>query len=263
MTLRTSIYILLFLGIGSTANAQKLPNIQGNSLRAPKDVKIDGKATEWADKFQAYNHATDIFYTMANDDDNLYLVVQATDPSIISRIVSKGITFSIQHRSTKENGSQTDITYPVSKTPPYFGLNRKQYALKDTSLKAADSVKRRYNKMIDDSLKFIGVNGIPGVDTLISVYNRSGIRVRAQFDNKRVYTCEFSIKLKLLNISVSDKSNITYKILINGYKQSPITISPPSNPTPDQLAAFERQQQLINQLTAPTYFLGQYTLTKN
>src|ERR1022692_4097643 len=162
MILKISSYILLYLGIWTTANAQKLPNIQENSLRAPEGIKIDGNATEWGNKFQAYNHATDIFYTIANDDDNIYLFVQATDPDIISRITSRGITFSIQHGASKEDKNQADITYPVSKTPPYFGLKRKKYEVNDTSIKVADSVARHYNKMIDDSCKFIGVNGIAG-----------------------------------------------------------------------------------------------------
>jgi hypothetical protein len=262
MKLKIPLYTLLYLGISVTTQAQKLPNIQENSLRAPVDIRIDGKASEWGNKFQAYNHATDIFYTLANDDDNLYLVVQVADPNIISRITSRGITFSIQHGASKEDKNQANITYPVSKTPPYFGLNRKKYELIDTSIKAADSVMRRYNKMIDDSCKFIGINGIAGIDTLISVYNRDGIKARGQFNNKKVFTCELSIKLKLINASVNDNANLTYKISINGYKTAPITISPPSNPTPDQQAAFERQQQLINKLIAPTYLQGEYKLIK-
>ena len=58
------------------ANAQKLPNVQQASLRAPENVKVDGKPTEWGDKLQAYNKATDVFYTIANDYNNLYLIIQ-------------------------------------------------------------------------------------------------------------------------------------------------------------------------------------------
>ena len=49
---------ILFAVITFTATAQKLPNVQATSLRAPANIKIDGKATEWNDKFQAYNHST-------------------------------------------------------------------------------------------------------------------------------------------------------------------------------------------------------------
>src|SRR5471030_539366 len=52
--------------------AKKLPDIQPTDLYAPSNIKIDGKTTEWEDKFQAYNRATDVFYTVANDNNNFY-----------------------------------------------------------------------------------------------------------------------------------------------------------------------------------------------
>jgi len=64
--------IICFLMIGFFANAQKLPEVQTVNLRAPAGIKIDGKPTEWDSKFQAYNKSTNAFYTIANDDDNLY-----------------------------------------------------------------------------------------------------------------------------------------------------------------------------------------------
>lgn len=87
--------IILTVIISFAANAQKLPTVQKSSLRAPSNIKIDGETTEWGDKFQAYNTATDIFYTMANDDRGLYLVVQSGDPKIIQRLTG-GITLTIQ-----------------------------------------------------------------------------------------------------------------------------------------------------------------------
>ena len=69
--------LVLLLLINFSASAQK-DKIQKNNFRAPINVKIDGKLNEWGDKLQAYNTSTDIFYTISNDDDNLYLAVAAT-----------------------------------------------------------------------------------------------------------------------------------------------------------------------------------------
>ena len=186
-----------------------MPNRQQNSLRAPLAVKVDGNPREWGGYFQAYNHATDIFYTLANDDENLYLLVQVTGPTIISRVMGRGLTLSIQKGRLKNDKNKVSITYPVTKTTLYFGLNRKKNADEDTSVKALNSVMRHHNKMIDDSCKLIPVDGIPGVDTLVSVYNRDGIKAKGQFDSRKVFTCEFSIKLKLLNISADNAAKIT------------------------------------------------------
>ena len=62
---------LLVSTISLVVHAQKLPNKQEISFQAPTNIKIDGKASEWNNQFLAYNNATDIYYTIANDDKNL------------------------------------------------------------------------------------------------------------------------------------------------------------------------------------------------
>lgn len=53
----STFFLLLFSLIVS---AQKLPNIQKESVRAPDNVKVDGKPIEWGNKLKAYNNATEI-----------------------------------------------------------------------------------------------------------------------------------------------------------------------------------------------------------
>ena len=50
---------------------QKLNNIQKDSFYAPTGVRIDGNTAEWEDKYQAFNKATGIYYSIANDSTNL------------------------------------------------------------------------------------------------------------------------------------------------------------------------------------------------
>jgi len=78
-------FLLAMLVLGS--NAQKLPAVQKESVWAPITVKIDGKAAEWGNKFQAYNSSTEIYYTISNDDNNLYLAIKAVDPDIINKFL--------------------------------------------------------------------------------------------------------------------------------------------------------------------------------
>src|ERR1700744_3913120 len=113
--------VVLLATFTTIAQAQKLPNVQQKSMRAPETVKVDGKATEWDDSFQAFNHATDIYYTMANDDKNLYLVVQATDKQVINKIIGGGVALTIQKSGKKNDKDGITITYPVfdPKDRPY------------------------------------------------------------------------------------------------------------------------------------------------
>jgi hypothetical protein len=249
------------LGTLYSVYAQKLPNIQQNSLRAPVDINIDGKGFEWGNSFQAYNHATDVFYSIANDDENLYLVVQSNDINVLFKIFGNGITWSVRQRDSKEGKNQVNITYPILPHTPYLHLSRKKSETEDTTAKATDLWIQRNNKLLNDSCKFIRVSGIPGIDTLVSVYNRDGIKTKGQFNTKKAYTCEFSIELKLLNVSVNDNPKLTYGIRINGMKPI-ISIVMPTNPSPEEAARLDRANQFINKELAPTYFWGEYTLAK-
>ena len=97
--------------VSLTANAQKLPNVQQGSLHAPANVKVDGKATEWNSQFQAYNHTTGIYYTIANDAGNVYLTVQATDSHTIDKMLSGGITFTVKNTDKKNKAVPVNITF--------------------------------------------------------------------------------------------------------------------------------------------------------
>src|SRR4051812_14249152 len=103
---------VLFSAICLNAAAQKLPNVQQASFRAPANIKIDGKTTEWGNKLQAYNPGTEIYYTLANDDKRLYLVVQADNYTTVNNIVNGGIGLAIQ-----KAGSKTDAGAPFIKFP--------------------------------------------------------------------------------------------------------------------------------------------------
>jgi len=268
--LNTSTFKLLFpaLFLVIAANAQKLPNVQEAGLRAPSKVKIDGKTTEWNNQFQAYNHATNIFYTMANDDDNLYLVVQATDYDVINKIVGGGVTLTIQKSAKKNDKDNINITYPVidGKGSLTFSLRPRKREAPDTTAKTADSIMKRNNKLIGEKCKWLRVAGVEGVDTLISVYNEDGIKAAALFDNKKVYTFELSIAFKHLKLSANDATKFTYHVRINGRKSlGEIKIfnmdgTPMTGPLAEKFNVALDQYNAT--MSAPTDFWGEYTLAK-
>src|SRR6187402_1229772 len=84
-----------------TATAQKLPGKQKISLRAPGNIKIDGKADEWDNKLQAYNNATETSYTISNNGETLFLTIQSTYRDVVYKILTGGITFTINHTTNK------------------------------------------------------------------------------------------------------------------------------------------------------------------
>lgn len=99
-----------FLGIN--VHAQKLPKVQQESVYAPVNIKIDGKATEWDGKFQAYNRANCVYYTVSNDENNLYLTVYVSEWINLDKLIYGGLAFTVSNPVNKtENVS---ITYPLT-----------------------------------------------------------------------------------------------------------------------------------------------------
>ncbi len=208
--------ILLFT---TQAIAQKLPNVQTASLRAPANIRIDGKATEWNNQFQAYNSATDVFYTIANDNDKLYLVLQSNDEYIIKKMIWGRVVFSISRTDKKESDNNITISYPIINF-----TNRPDINFKDkpkiiegnpASIAEADDYMKATNKRFNERSKHIKVTGVKGLDTLIAVYNTDGIQAAGAFDNKMAYTYELAIDLKVLGIDASKANKFFYNVKLN------------------------------------------------
>jgi len=271
------VFLLVFIFF--TANAQKLPAVQQISLRAPAEIQVDGKATEWNNRFQAYNDSTHFYYTIANDDKNLYLTVQASDPAIINMIVWGGITLSINKAGKKDFEEAATITYPDLKDANYPALAKNDPKLLkematvvNFSDKKArpDSLAMAGNSLLTARSKFIWVNGIRRLAELTSVNNQKGIKAVSMFDNKMVYIYELAVDLSLLGLNAAKPEKFAYniaegiphqilmgKIIGNIFlsaSRGPIYASfTPSHrpPSPDNPHGYE-----------PADFWGEYTLAK-
>src|SRR5690349_5905330 len=104
--------ILLMAVVTVGAHAQKLPNVQTKSKRTPNGLKIDGKATEWGG-FEAYNNTTNVWYTTANDDKNLYLALRCDDANTLSKITNNGIKLFINATGKKDDQQAVMLNYPA------------------------------------------------------------------------------------------------------------------------------------------------------
>jgi len=242
----------LFINI-CEVNAQSLPTIQKVSVRAPANLKIDGKATEWGDKFQANNKATDVYYTLSNDDENLYLVVQSKLLDVSNKILMGSITLTINHTLSKHDMAAMAITYPDfegnGRADAANMLARKENEKRDAKdgIISVDDM----NKLMDAKSKTIKTYGVKAItDNVISVYNQEGLKAAAQFDKDLAYTYELAIPLKYLALPNNGADGFTYNIKINGPDEKPVPhTSAPGPPMP--MTA-----------TAPTDFWGEYTLAK-
>lgn len=237
--------------------AQKLPSFQKVSMRAPANIKTDGQTTEWNNKLQAYNSATDIAYTLANDDDKLYLTVQAKYHDVIDKIIRGGLTLTINHTVQKHDDKHISVTYPVlrdgdmSLLSNMFAKKSIEYSdAKGTAIKVDD-----INELLQSKDKLINVSGIETItDPLISIYNTEGIKVASKFDDNLAFTIELAIPIKYLNLPNNDMDGFSYQIKVNAPAETHISVPSGTRPPP--------APPIPVTATAPTDFWGEYTLAK-
>jgi hypothetical protein len=267
--------ICLLMFIAFAASAQKLPNVQAASVYAPAVVKIDGKATEWNNEFQAYNNATDVFYTIANNDENLYLIVKAVKPRIIEKIMAVGVTLTINpdgKKNTKADENRV-ITFPVLSVPDgqfilsAAGIKTLNFTVrtseraseKPATTKLPDSLIDVTNKLLTTHSKIINITGIKQIsDTSISVYNEYKIKTAAAFDSNGSYIYELLMPIKYLGLSKKDTQKLTYNIKLKSrlddFKKGTIMVY--------KYNAAGEQIDANQDLDSATDFWGEYTLAK-
>jgi hypothetical protein len=252
MTTNRLLISALLLTAFYSADAQILPKKQKASVRAPANIKIDGKATEWDNKFQAYNNATDIYYTISNDDENLYLIVQAKYHAVIDNMIRGGITLTINHSSKKDDAGHIAITYPVLRDAAMADVSNMfaHKAIERKEAKQAPINVDDLNRLLRDRSKIIYVEGIKAItDTAISVYNDDNIKAAAMFDNHVNYTYELSVPLKYLGLP-GDGSGFSYQIKVN----PPADVHPTGHSMPPPPMMMEQE--------STTDFWGEYILAK-
>ncbi len=263
--MKKSVFLLLMALAFIQVNAQKLPAVQTASLLAPANIKIDGRANEWNNTYQAYNPATEIFYTISNDDKNLYLITYVDwGQVLIHKVLKGGINFQINTNNHKLN-----FCYPAFNDPPPK-ITSGQGGVKSLTGKEDHPTVVKNNTIFANSAKVIEITGISGITGLIPIYNEHSIIVAGRFDAKLGYVYELAIPLKYLDTTADNPQSIEYKVSIKGKYMKPlpqiigITRADGTNNTnPADLAALQVQMERASAAqNAETNFTGKYTLAK-
>jgi len=215
----TIIKSAIFFAVISTfcvpARAQKVSNVQQGSVWAPDSVKIDGKLTEWGNTLQAYNKSTLLWYTLANNDKNIYLVIKSTGQSNNNKILAGGISLTINTAGKKKDKDAFVITFPVPNNTGMRGMGRRRGGdQQDTPDSAAIIAQQRQTLADSKEISALGFKDI--TDTLISIYNEYSIKAVAKIDDKGNFVYELAVPLQLLGLSTADAKEIAYNVKVNG-----------------------------------------------
>ena len=295
--MRTTIFpFLIVLAASVHLNAQKLPNKQERSMWAPPNPKINGQVDEWGNQFEAYNHATDIYYTLANDDQYLYLLIHTDKARVIEKIVEGGISFIIKNKENGNVGAKAEILFPDMPLPICKGVlvaagkpltgktfdDNKVEITENLNGEAVDNklnALKKANQQLLDNLKVIKLisnenfqDTISGVSEktpyyrtlplhrhqykIIPIDNKDGIEAMTQFDKNAELTYELKLPLKYCGDFSDVKNKFSYQIIIHGRGED-------GRPGNTWMYGPPPDLKILDQdLEEPTDFSGEYTLAK-
>ncbi len=214
--IRTSASLLAFFAIQALAlslcSAQTKP--AQNTLQAPPaSVTIDGDLNEWGDSLRYYNEDQKLYYTLANDKDNLYMAIRINDRSEQRRILGAGLTLSIDTKGKKKE--TFSVTFPIGGKPDMAPDDDTQ-SLDGSKPNAVDNHDEKLKANLT-KLRQIRVTGFKDVESeLITTSNTYGFKVAIDFDKDGNLICEAAIPLSLFHADDIGKTEWAFNFKING-----------------------------------------------
>lgn len=193
---------VMFIFLTVTVSAQKKSDIATQNQWVT--ATIDAKHTEWGDSLKNFDADTKFYYSIGNDDKNLYLAIAVSDKQRIQNIIAGGVTFFINSEGKKKEGQS--VIFPV-------------VSLHKPSKKISPEQMMRESL---NSAKAIGVIGFQKIlDGKISVNNDFGIKADAALTDSGQFVYEAAIPLQRLNLTAGSAKELNINIKLNIPDQAP------------------------------------------
>lgn len=214
-------YKLLFFSLFPCTGlfAQNLSEVQQGKERAPANVKIDGLLSEWDESLLTYNPSNRLFYTISNDEKNIYLVIKAVEFQAALKAMSRGVNFTVWPNSSKKSEFYS-VTYPSFENRSELLIDMFYESRKYRNFKPEDrqkslaSLSVELNKNLQKLYKEIDLGKYNEFDKIrtLSIFNTEGIKAAGKFNDKMEYVYELAIPLNGILIN----SRIEYKLILIG-----------------------------------------------
>ena len=223
---------------------------------ASNPVAADGVLNDWPDSLTMFNKETNLYYGLANDNQNVYLAIRSASKQDLTKILAGGISFSANIEGKKKDAPT--VIFPVLDRTPGKSRNTRE------ELEVEERQKQILSRIKD--IKVAGFKEI--IDGGISLQNTYGIRAAASFDKNNNLVQEIIIPLSLLNLSTLNDGEVTYSIRVNGMQGPAVT--------PNQRQIGQRQamggmngsqfpmrnSQMSNLLTSTEFYIKSRLATK-
>lgn len=201
---------ILFTTFGLTQAQDK--KAQNTLQSPPANITIDGDLKDWGDSLRYYNEDKKIYYSLANDKDNLYMAIRINDRSEQARILHAGFTLSIDPRGKKKEAFS--VTFPLGgqQTDTYQSLTAQEDTGRLNEDARDEQIKARLTR-----LREIKVTGFKDVESdMITTSNTYGFKTAIDFDKDGNLIYELAIPLKFFHADDLTKNEWAFNFRING-----------------------------------------------
>lgn len=207
---KKKLFVLLFIsfaGLSHTkVSAQSSDPDEDINMWMPQPVVVDGISSEWHEPLNNYNTPTQLAFAIANDQQNLYIIIESLDQMTTGRLLRGGLTLNINTLGKKKDGIKLN----------FMGMQHPPSPKHDQ----ADSLERPEHGMEHDEhgpgINVIQVSGFKKIpDGTLALPNDAGIQIAASFNKQRDYICELAIPLSQLDLKGDEVKAIAYNFKIN------------------------------------------------
>lgn len=179
------------------------------NIRMVKPFKADGVSSEWNEPLNQYNDATRLAFALANDDQNLYIIIESLDPQTTFSVLRGGITLNINTAGKKKDGMK--LTFPLMERPP---MPKDGDELTDHQQQQPDADGGMHDPAVMN--KSIRVSGFKNIaDGDLPTDNQSGIETGMSIHPNKDLIYELRIPLAQLAVNLDMKKPLVYNIKIN------------------------------------------------
>jgi len=205
MKLKKILLFILLLISGQLLHAQDVEE----NIRMVKPFKADGISSEWNEPLNQYNDATRLAFALANDDQNLYIIIESLDPQTTFSVLRGGITLNINTAGKKKDGMK--LTFPLMERPPAPKAGDEV----DHEIQHPDANNETMHDSsnINNSTRVSGFRNIP--DGNLPVDNQNGIETGMRIHPNKDLIYELRIPLAQLGVNLDVKKPLVYNIKIN------------------------------------------------
>jgi len=201
------------LVLNTVCYAQNKP-AQNQLQPPPSNITIDGDVKEWGDSLRYYNKEKQLNYSLANDQDNLYMAIRVNDRSEQIRILRAGLTLSIDTRGKKKESFT--ITFPVGDQSAE-GMAETAQDLQGGNSNVKQEDRDELMRARLTKLREIRVTGFKDIESeTMTTSNTYGFKVAIDYDKDGYLVYEAAIPLKFFHADDITKTEWAFNFKING-----------------------------------------------